>query len=441
MTYGFEDDIQRIAASMDHQQNSRQQDIPGITEQETQPEETIHIHYFPDAIVILKEEDQLRVVDSTPVLPQKTSMMPAYAFCCFSLLLIVSTLAFQLYCIVNPPAATIAILPKSQTVSMKGTLQVGRVLPPLTISQSQTTATTGKGHQNAKAATGTVTFYNGQFQSVFLPAGTLLTGASGVQILTDQDATIPAGNPPSYGQVSVSAYAISPGLRGNIPAYDINRACCATSVLAKNIQPFTGGQNERDFSIVSQQDIQKISTPLKAAVTQSMQGALQGQLKPSEQLQLLPCTPTVSSDYQVGAEATQLKVTVSQTCNAVAYSGQELATKATAFLSRQALQKTGTGYSLFGTVHVSVKQASVSYATTPLVFLSFSASGTWMYGLSHIAQQQIKHLVAGKTTQQALKMLETLPGIEQASIQITGFGDATRLPKTVAYIQLMLLAI
>ena len=55
---------------------------------------------------------------------------------------------------------------------------------------------------------------------------------------TGQDATIPAGNPPSYGQVTVAAHAIQSGSRGNIAAYDINEACCALSVLAKNTEPF-----------------------------------------------------------------------------------------------------------------------------------------------------------------------------------------------------------
>jgi hypothetical protein len=87
MTKSLEDDMQRIAASIHYQQNSQQQETPEILEQETQSEETIHIHYFPDAIVILKEEDQTQVVDSIPVLPQKTSMMPAYAICCCYILL------------------------------------------------------------------------------------------------------------------------------------------------------------------------------------------------------------------------------------------------------------------------------------------------------------------------------------------------------------------
>src|SRR5439155_17826382 len=125
---------------------------------------------------------------------------------------------------------------------------------------SQTTPTTGKGHQDAKQAQGAITLYNGLFTAQTIAGGTTLTGSSGVQIITDQDATIPAANPPIFGQVTVSAHAINPGMRGNIPAYDMNQACCTTSVLVKNVQPFSGGQNERDFSTVSTHDIHKIST-------------------------------------------------------------------------------------------------------------------------------------------------------------------------------------
>ncbi len=88
MTNSLEDELQRFATSMDDQQNSQQQNTLEIHEQETQPEETIHIHYFPDAIVILKEEDQAQVVDSTPILPQKTSFLR----CIFSVFLHISQL-------------------------------------------------------------------------------------------------------------------------------------------------------------------------------------------------------------------------------------------------------------------------------------------------------------------------------------------------------------
>jgi hypothetical protein len=438
MTNSLEDEVKRIVASMDNEQNSQEQGIPetGIPGNETTEE-------IQDIYVLIvreheEEEEIPQVVDSVPIIPQKISFMPAYAICSFYLFLIFSCIAFQLYMILNPPIATVTIIPKSQTVMLTGTLQLGRLLNPITLSQSQVTSTTGKGHQDARSATGFITFYNGQFQSVTIAAGTILTGADAIQIVTDQDAIIPPGNPPNYGQVTVSAHAINPGVRGNIPAYDISQACCSSAVLAKNPQPFTGGQDKRDFSTVSTKDIHMLSTSLKTAVMQSMSAALLSQLRSPEQLFILPCTPTVTSDHSIGAEATQVKVTVSQTCISVAYNNQELETKVTAFLTTQALHMTGAGYSLFGNVHVSMKQASVTNTPHTLVFLSFHASGTWIYGISQKAQEQIKRLIAGRTRQDAETLLSTLPGVEQAKIS---WGDDTRLPKNSGYIHISLFVV
>jgi hypothetical protein len=400
-------------------------------------------------IVREHEVDQTQVVDSTPIVPaqpaattiQHDSFASGYVFVCFSILFILATLTFQLYCLFNPLIATVTIIPQSQQVTLSGTMQLGRVLPPLTISQSQTTKATGIGHQNATAATGYLTFYNGQFQSVTIAAGTILTGASGILIATDQDATIPAANPPSFGQVTMAAHAINAGVQGNIPAYDINQACCATSVLVKNANVFSGGQNERTYTTVTQHDIHSISTVLTTTLAQSITGALEGQLRPDEQLQLLPCTPTVTSDHQPGEEATQIKVTVSETCSAIAFNSQQLQTKATAYLATQAQQKAGAGYSLFGTPQIHVTQATVSSTPPHLVFLSFTTTGRWIYGISNRAQQQIKYLIAGKTTQEAARLLAALSGVESATIRFSGFGDVTRIPKATGYIHIVLIVV
>ena len=429
------DHVRRIVASMDERRNDQEQDVPGVIEQDTQPEETIHIHYFPDAIVIVKEENDNpqhdNTVESTLAQTKKPPVFMAYAICLLYLFLILSCIAFQLYCIVNPPIATVTIVPKTKTINLTGTMQLGRVLHTLSISQSQTIPTTGRGHQDAQASTGFITFYNGLFTSQTIATGTILTGADGVQIITDQDATIPAGNPPSYGQVTVSAHAVNTGTKGNIPAYDINQACCANAILAKNTQSFSGGQNERDFSTVSHLDIHTLTTQLVPTVAQSMQAALQGQLTPQEQMQLLPCTPTVTSDKQPGQEATQVKVTVSVTCSAVAYNQSELVAKATDFLTHQTATTLKTGYSRFGAVKVSVSQAIIQRQ----VILSFHAQGTWIYALSQRAQEQIKRMISGKTKQEALHLLAALPGVAQASIN---WGDDSRLPKDSGYMHLVL---
>jgi VCBS repeat-containing protein len=73
------------------------------------------------------------------------------------------------------------------------------------------------------------------------------------------------------------------------------------------------------------------------------------------------------------------------------------------------------------------------------VFLAFKAQGTWVYGLSKATQEQIARLLAGKTTHEAEQILAALPGVEQASIRFSGFGDASRLPKQDSLIHLTFL--
>ncbi len=430
MTNNLEDEVQRIVAKMDNE---------GQNDQEQKPEQidTIHIHYFPDAIVILKEEEKAaQVIDSTPVTPQKISFIPAYAICSFYLFLILSCIAFQVFEILNPPIATVTIIPKSQAVTLTGTLQLGRVLQPLTISQSQTVPATGRGHQPAEQARGYITFYNGQLTSVTVPAGTVLTAANGVQVITDENASIPRELqtiPPTLGHVTVSAHALLAGSRGNIPTGDINQACCAPSILAQNTTAFHSGLDERDFQTVVKRDIENTAVLLKTMLAQSVRGALEGQLKSNEQLFILPCTPTQTSDHQPGQEASTVKVSVSETCSAVAYNDNELSIKAIDLLSRKALQKLGTGFSLFGQAHVSILQAIVT-PTTPT--LTFFCQGTWVYAISQQAQQSIKLLIAGKPRDEAVKILVSLPGIDRASIEEE---DNTKLPKNITSIHFQII--
>jgi hypothetical protein len=429
-----EDGVNRIVVSMNEQQDGKEQDIPETGGHEPQPIDTIHIHYFPDAIVIVKEEADARTVDSTPVLPRKTSLLPAYVICCFYCLLIVSTLAFQVSALLNPPIATVTIVPKSQTVTTTGTLQLGRVLRPLTISQSQTVATTGTGHQDAKAASGTVTFYNGQQTAQTVAQGTVFTDRAGVSIVTMQPATIPPGNPRTgYGSVTVTAQAVDAGSKGNIPAGEVNTPI-ALAVFVKNNQ-FAGGQDERDFQTVAKSDIDNTASPLQVTLDQSMQDTLTGQLKSGEALVSPKCTTTQTSDHQAGQEATQVKVTVSETCSGIAYSTQELTSKVMQLLTSQAAKTLGSGYSILENPQITITQATPAKR----VLLSFTSISTWIYALSTQEQHSLKKLIAGKTKAQAIELLTRLPGIERVSLQSSGFGDDTRIPKKLSTIHLTIM--
>jgi len=465
MTQASQDaeEVKKLLANPDEQNQDRepQTQLPAIDVLsepfEEEPAITLHVHHFPDALVIIKDpgdHTDERVIESVmskvqpdatpggdqeqkpeqeaqPPPPPKKSFRHAILTASFYLFLIVSSLFLQSSLPLYAPTATITIIPQSQGITYTGMLQLGRVIAPITVTQSQTAPATGKGHQDARQATGSITFYNGLFSEQTIAAGTILTGENGIQVITDQTAFIPAGNPPIYGQATVFAHTLTFGSVGNIRALDIDTTLSA-SVFAKNTAPFTGGQDERDFSTVRQQDINTLSTSLKTSLAQSVTGALQGQLQPNEQLSLLPCTPTVTSDHRPGQEASQVKVTASETCSAVAYNKDALQTKATDLLSQQAIQNLGTSYSLIGDVQTSITQAVVTHTIPTLVF---TCQGTWVYALSQEAQQQLKQLIAGKPKQEAITLLLSLPGIEKASIR---WDENTKLPENLDALHLVI---
>jgi Baseplate J-like protein len=291
--------------------------------------------------------------EAAPALSEKKSARQAILTVSFYLFLILSGFILQSSLPFNAPTATITIMPKSQQITYTGTSQLGRVIAPITLTQSQTVPTTGKGHQDARAATGTIVFYNGQAVQQTVPGGTVFTGAKGVRVAIDQTITIPPGDPPTYGEAAVPAHALLMGSAGNIPTGDITTTI-AIAVFAKNSAPFHGGQDERDYRTVTKHDINSMTSMLKPAVEQRMQAAFQTYRHQSEGLYILPCAPKVTSGHKPGQEATQVKVTASETCSAVAYNSLELRGKVAELLTHQAVQTLGTGYSLIGDVQVRI---------------------------------------------------------------------------------------
>src|SRR5207245_1869844 len=157
--------------------------------------------------------------------------------------------------------------------------------------------------------------------------GTTLTGSDGVQVVTDQPAMIPAAlatTPPTYGQVTVSAHALEPGPQGNIRVRDINQACCLPSVLAQNTTAFQGGQHERDYTLVTREDLDQGVASLTTTLIQSAHAAFTAQLTTNEALVTPACRRTVTADHRAGAEAVTVTVTLSERCTAIAYDAAAL---------------------------------------------------------------------------------------------------------------------
>ena len=129
------------------QENALEQFIQRFNEEnkegsQDEAEETYHIYPVPGGMVILKEEPEDQMIDATP--PQhKPSSSFTYAAVLFAFMLPLSAILFQLYLIYNPPIATVTIIPETKQITLNGTLQIGRLLHPITLRESQTIQTTG----------------------------------------------------------------------------------------------------------------------------------------------------------------------------------------------------------------------------------------------------------------------------------------------------------
>ena len=376
------------------------------------------------------------IVESAPsnATERKEPSFFAVVFIIFCLFLVLNSADTALTALFSP-TANITIIPQVQALTITATFSIGkvsgnvqgRVLPALTIIQSQTIPATGRGHQDARAAAGSLIFFNGAFSSQTINAGTVYTGRSGVQVATDQSVTIPAASPPYLGQASVNAHVVRPGSSGNIQAGDIRIATATLQV--KNSQ-FQNGQDARDFSFVTTSDLRQAISTLTPLVMQAEQGALNSQLRSGEQITLLPCTPSAISNHKSGEEATSVQVTVSATCKAVAYEDNSLQSAALRFVQSR-LTKLNSHYQLIGTIQVTVRSTSMQQGSATV---DAAIHGVWMYQLN---ERAIQSIVAGKPRLAAIQLLQKLPGVQR--ITISGLSDNSPLPDDLTHIHILIL--
>jgi hypothetical protein len=289
----------------------------------------------------------------------------------------------------------------------------------------------------ATTAHGFITFYNAAPYLQTVSAGTLLTGADGVQVLTDQDATISAAVLPTEGQVTVTGHTAVTGTQGNIRAGDLYGSCCRLNVFVTN-SVFHGGQNARTYQTVTAQDIAGVVRTLKTSVEQSVQAAFQTQVHATETLVTpLACTQQVTPDHHAGEEATQVEVMLSETCTGIVYSTQALAMLATTLATTDAHTRLGTGYTTTG-IQTSVIHENTNQQQHGSVDIQIQSVGLWAYLFTPEQQESMKAMIAGMSKDKAILTLLHMIGVQSVSIMLT---NGTILPKDVQQIHLLFLQV
>jgi Baseplate J-like protein len=298
-----------------------------------------------------------------------------------------------------------------------------RRLPPISLSQVLTTAATGSYHQQPTYALGYVTFYNGSLTSVTIQAGMQFTGQDGVMIVTAKTVSVPgvdlSANPPSLGQATVAAQAANMGSRGNIQAYDINGTCsqCGASIIVKNTQAFTGGQDAKTFTIVQQSDIDGMKGPLTAALQHSMTSAIQGQVRPGESLLVGPCSLAFHTNHRAGEEAQSVTLIASETCSGLAYTQDSVQENS---LKLAQMQAPGTHFVFLPVPDVRI----VSTTLTPIPTITTRVKGVFAYLFTSSERHRVAAAIAGLKPGEAYQVLRKTAGIDKAAISGVSYNSA-----------------
>jgi Baseplate J-like protein len=339
----------------------------------------------------------------------------------------------------TPITATtsLAVIPTG-TVSSQQQQIPGRLLSSLTLTGQRTVATTGQGHQDAAFAHGTVTFYNAALSVQTIPAGTLLTGADGMQVVTAQDAVLPAAVLPTDGQATVAAHAVQVGPTGNIRAGDIYGPCCRLNVLVQNSTAFIGGQNARTYPMVTRTDLDGTVSALTATLAQSVQAAFAAQVRPDETLLTpVPCVPHSSTNHHVGDEATQVTILLQETCTGETYETQAMQTAITEAVTAAAMQRLGANYIIEGEVQLTVLHVTSNTGPHGGVLLRVKGTGMWAYRFTDAQLHTLALRISGKSRAQATSLLLDTPGVSQVVMNVS--GGTTTLPTDLARIHLLVL--
>jgi hypothetical protein len=324
---------------------------------------------------------------------------------------------FVLFFLLPRPAATVTLTPITKTVS-------GPVMSsytPRTVSFEQQKLGTGVPLKAGMRARGTLTFQNYTLFWVTIPQGTIVTGVTGQQVVTEQTIRVPP-DPIIPGIASVVAQSLKVGKNGNIPAMSIDKPY-SSGVLVFNSAAFSGGVDEQVAHTVQQSDIDRVAQPLVASLSQKALTGLEMQLKPDEQLVKTTPTcasPVVASDPGVGASTESFTVNVALTCTDSAYNPRTIPTPSQESLKQLAAQQLspGSAFSLVGDITLIVEQETPD--KSGVINVLVSASGMWAYQFTAAARLAMAKHIARATVSDAMDWLLKQPGVMSISISVSG---------------------
>lgn len=300
-----------------------------------------------------------------------------------------------------------------------------RMLSFTSPTRSVTVTTTGTGYTAATRAAGSATFYNEAPYVQEIAAGTVITTATGIQIVTDQTVTIAAGSGTTNGSSETAAHTIQAGSRANLPAFTINALCCLSGILAQNTSAFTGGADPKPYPMLSLADVQREAASLITPLYETAHQQLQQQIKPVERLlQPVQCREQTNSTPAVGEQATTASVSVSASCTAHVYDYSRLQALTQAAFIADGIKQLGSNFTQRRNPTLTLVKTRLLDNAHQIYELTVTAAGTLVFHLSPAQTRTLKRQLAGQRLAAAQRQLLALAGVIGVYILPARQGDS-----------------
>ncbi|HLZ57871.1 MAG TPA: protein kinase [Ktedonosporobacter sp.] len=326
---------------------------------------------------------------------------------------------------------------------------------------TKTVHATGKGHQDAISAKGTIILSNPS-ENVFFGAdatsnttNSFTATAGGLTVASDvaQYTPINVG-----GSASLPVHIEQAGANGNVSAHyfdgtyifhqfkdNVDTGHTYTATLS-NPDPFSGGQDAQDFTYLQQQDIDSVVNPLMDSLTTSAKAEVQKQILPNEKAVAadLPggnvtdnifCSNPDVGGNKVNDHVIDAPLTIAVTCQTDVYDPQQARDMAISWLKDDATQQLGASYQLADNVVVTTGSV---VSVSGNIMITVATEGIWVYQFSQEQRHQIAQSITGKAQDDALVILDSQQGVVKATLSTSGGFLGTALPWSAENIQITL---
>lgn len=395
-----------------------------------------------------------------PILrPRKRNMLPLMASMIVSialilLLLVPRALGISLFPVGFPllgadPTAIVSVMAQSKAMhdtylltaspSVKTSNVSTRVIPDRQLQSKQaasrSTATTGTTTIAGVQARGILLFANSSTSTISVRAGVTFTTDTGVQVQTIQAVDVPGRQDGKAGTITTTAVAVYAGSAGNISAYALSTKCCG-GLSVSNPGAFSGGVDARQSQVVTQSDVDGVSSSLRTQLQKQVKQQLLQQLHTDEIIAgQLTYVTTTSTDRPVGAQADNVTVSVTVTASGIVYNRNDVNHIASQLLGEQVTQLLSSNYQLQGTPTVVIPQV-VKQERDGTIYLSVPVQETWVYAFSKQQFNQWKLSIKGASSEAALAFLNEQTGVAAVQIHLP-FGT-DHLPAFTDQIKIVL---